>query len=346
MASLDQTVTALRARLAVTVQAAIAGYARDLATVIQTNPGSGIGPLLERPDIRSALAASLAQAQQRALGAVAAAWQAGGHPGGGAFHAALAADVRSAYGQAAASLEDAARSAFASVAQRTFTVGVSEPGTNPEFETAQERAREVRQALLGAGSSLATRNGLSVSSAATRSGTEAVLAEGAERQAAGEVLGKRWVASMNGRDPRSCYWCRQLHGTVVPLGEEFPYPQPAALPHHRLRRVATAGGAQRYGLPVGAEITLTRPPRVYLNLLGPGLHPHCRCRIELVPLHQGHGAVSPLAPEQPPQLVSSAEIAALPEDRYAALVSFLRAALHELSQMLRRLLRLAGGSDQ
>ncbi len=196
--------------------------------------------------------------------------------------------------------------------QQSFTVGVSTPGTNPAYQAALQRAQAVRDALAGQGSALALRNGLSVTVAGASSQTEAVLAEAMARPDA-SLLGKRWVASMDGKDPKSCAWCRKLHGIVVPLGSQFPHPE---------------------------QIGKHKPPKLYRGVFpGPPVHPHCQCRLEFVPLAEAPVPVpGPVTPEELPDMVSSEDIAALPEERYQSMRHFLQSALHELAQVIRVLL--------
>jgi len=46
--------------------------------------------------------------------------------------------------------------------------------------------------------------------------------------------------------------------------------------------------------------------------------------------------------EQPHPYISSADIAAMPQDRYDGLVGFLRAAPHELGHVIAKLLGIGG----
>jgi hypothetical protein len=73
------------------------------------------------------------------------------------------------------------------------------------------------------------------------------------KQAAWATLGapyKRWVSRL---DPKTCVYCRGLHGVVMPVGASF------------------AIEAGRIGYR-----------RIYGGLFAPPLHPRCRCRLEPV----------------------------------------------------------------
>jgi hypothetical protein len=232
----------LRAQVTASVRHQISRYAANLATVVQSNPHGSILTLLHRPDVAHSLADSLAQAKAQALSAVQQA-----APSSTTLLGFLTQDIERAYNEAPGRIQEAAIRAWHSVPQQNFIPGVTTPGTNPVFETATRRAQAVRRALEGQADALAMRNSLSVHQAAAGGATEALI-EGA---AAGSL--KRWVASMDGKDPRSCVWCRALHGTVIPLGEEFSHGAPAQGKHHEIA-----------------------PPAVYRGrLTGPPRHPNC-----------------------------------------------------------------------
>lgn len=74
--------------------------------------------------------------------------------------------------------------------------------------------------------------------------TDAIIAGAAELEDFGYELEKYWVANFKGNLP--CKYCRKLHGTGVPLHEEFKHP----------------GGL-----------------KIYLHLQGAPLHPRCQCKI-------------------------------------------------------------------
>jgi hypothetical protein len=248
MADATAQATALRAQLAATVAQQVAQYAQNLATVVQSNPHGEVLALLDRPDVAQSLAQSLAAARSQALAALQQAWAATGADPASPVLASLAQDVQRAYADAPGVIREAAIRAWHSVPQQSFTVGVSTPGTNPAYQTALQRAQAIRDALNGPAQALALRNGLSVIVAGSSGRTEATLAEAMARPDA-HLLGKRWVASMDGKDPKSCVWCRRLHGAVVPLSAQFPHP---------------------------AQIGGHKPPKPYMGRLdGPELHPHC-----------------------------------------------------------------------
>jgi hypothetical protein len=167
----------------------------------------------------------------------------------------------------------------------------------------------------------------------------AVLADALEREANGEVLRKRWRAHVE--SPTCCLWCRRLNGVTIGLRESFlPYlGGPVAMPQSRTRRVATPAGERRYGMPRGSKIVYTQPPRPYHGKLqGPLLHPECRCWLEIVRV-SGIPEVPPgsRAPESLAGFLTAADVRDMPEDTYQADLAFLRAAVHELDQVLKRL---------
>lgn len=167
----------------------------------------------------------------------------------------------------------------------------------------------VSQAVQGLGSELALRSKLTLDAAGGYGATAAVVAEGEAREASGEWVYKRWRSR---KTARTCRWCWDLDGVTVGLHEEFPHPA-----HH----------------PGGPH-----PPKVYGgHLAGPQLHPHCECWAELVsgPVTEAGGQ----EPVPPPahRFLSADDIRAMPEDTYQAMLSFVRAATHELGKILRRL---------
>lgn len=315
------------------VRAALAPAARYLALVTQTNQLGSADQLLARPDVDAVLLEALAEARSAASAAVQQEWQARGGPPGEPVLDHLLADVDRAY-DALAHLRGLVRHAHASVPQRHFTPGQDAPGSHPSAEAAAERARAVRDAILGFAAQVALRNRLSVSVAGGAAHTAAVLAAGHARHAAGEKVLKRWTASMDGKDPRSCHWCRKLHGVTIGLGESF---------------LSYLGGP----VDLTGHGHLTQPPKPYRGeLQGPPMHPHCLCRLEIVlekpqaaaPKHAADQETPPAQTQEtrrPGQstFVTAAQIRAMPEPKYQSLVAFLRAALHELRQVLSRLRR-------
>jgi len=242
------------------VQHQVSQYAQNLATVVQSNPHGSILALLDRPDVAQALTQRLAAAKAQALAAVQQSWSA---DTASPVLAHLAQDVERAYSEAPGRIRNAAIAAWHSVPQQSFTMGQSTPGTNPAYQTAVQRAQAVRTALEGQAAALALRNSLSTHVAAAGSRTEATRqAAGipAGAQFPHPVLigghqppklyrgvlhgpplhpnclcvvlqipgGVRWVASMDGKDPRSCAWCRALHGQELLAISAEPPPVPPA----------------------------------------------------------------------------------------------------------------------
>ena len=257
------------AQVSAAVQVALAPAARYIALVIQTNPLGSADQLLARPDIDAMLIAALEQARLAAAAVVRQEWDAAGAPDAPVL-AHLLADIGRQYGSLA-HLRHLIRTAHASVPQRRFVRGVTPPGASPAIEAGNERARAVRDAILGFARQAALRSHLTVVVAAAAARTTVVLAEGHARRAAGEKVLKRWEAR---RDGKACHWCRNLDGVTIGLDESF-------LPY--------LGGP--------ADLTghghLTQPPKPYRGALqGPGLHPHCLPGDSLVAVERATGATA------------------------------------------------------
>jgi hypothetical protein len=310
------------------VQALFAPWVQHLSVVIQTNPARDISELFARPDLVQMLGTAVLQGRSLATTAL---WQDFGAGPASPYRDLLQSDIMTAYETATADLLSVATAAFDGTPQAlsTYEGGTS---SNVPSDTAEARASAVRHALQQRIALLGLRNSLTVSTGSAQAATEAVLAEGRTRNEQGEQLGKMWAARMDGKDPASCAWCRALHGMVLPLDQEFPH---------------------------GGPLEGHQPPKVYHSLLGPPRHPNCRCRIVLVPLPgqstgQSTGQNEPGLPVPPAQEhlfggqpesqqvivhthVSAAAVRRLPEQRYNQLLHFVRAATHELGQILRRL---------
>jgi hypothetical protein len=329
-------------QLGAAVRQAVAEAAGYLAQVTGTNPKGSADALLARPDTDAVLRQALDTARQAAEEAVRRQWEASGAAEGHETLAHLLADVDRIFGSLA-HLHGIVRHAHASVPQRHFARGVSPPGSNPQMEAAGQRANAVQTALLNWGRQAALRAVLAERMAEGGGRTAAALAQALDREARGELLLKRWTADVN--SPTCCLWCRRLHGVTIGLRESFtPYlGGPVAMPHSRARKVATRAGERRYGLPVGAPIIYTQPPRPYRGRLqGPLLHPRCRCRLEII--RTGDPAVT--SPEtgggagEHAPFISADDIRDMPEQDYQADLAFVQAAVLELNQVLKR---LAGG---
>lgn len=163
---------------------------------------------------------------------------------------------------------------------------------------------------------VALRNSLTVQFGG-RYSAESVVLELAEEDDPG--LMKKWVA--HPENPACCFWCRRLHGVTIPLKADFgPYlGGPAVL--------STSG---RH----------TKPPKTYHGrLLHPPLHPNCECHLATVRNGVVHAGQNVADNPAPPPFLSSSDIRAMPAAKYRVLIEFIKAAAHELGQVLRRLQR-------
>ena len=292
--------------------------ARYVSVITRNNPRGTVGELLARPDVTAVLTDTLDRAREAAAEAVRQEWAASGSPQH-EYLDWLVADVHRSYA-ALGQLRGAVRVGWA------FPVA--------------ERPAAVRDAVLDTGADLALRNRLTLEVAAAAARTLRQVADGEERELAGDTVWKQWLCSHSPPDARTCHWCRALHGLIVPLHASFPEGLAADLSGH--------------GRP-------TRPPRWYRRWrLGPPRHPRCRCRIKILtqlpPVSSGDGgqgddaaatapqqaAGEPAVPAHSGALLAAADIRALPEDRYQALLHFLKAAAHELSQLLAQLRKVLG----
>ncbi len=125
---------------------------------------------------------------------------------------------------------------------------------------------------------------------------------------------KQWAATA--ADP--CPSCRALHGTVLPVGEEFD--------------------------PYVASSAKWTPPKVWRDLQGPPRHPNCRCRLIYLP-GEGGAAIQQITTAPPPQgtptRLSAADVRNMPAPRFNALIGYFKAAARKLVSLLRA--RRSGG---
>lgn len=182
-----------------------------VSVVMENNPGKQMSEILSRPDVLQALNDPFVAAGQFTVEKVIQVWQEQDGPEDSAYRDSLTADVLRN------SLTASARM------QQVLYAGKGKIGM-------QKVAKD-----------LARRAMLSVRVAEVRAAAERdLLAIAAKSQL------KRWVSHLDGN---TCSDCRELHGQVLHVLEEFP---------------ADAGG---------------NVSRVYRDLLGPPRHPHCRCRL-------------------------------------------------------------------
>jgi hypothetical protein len=305
-----------------------------IALVVRNNPFGSADALLARPDVEAMLAQALEDARNLSVSQLEEEWNTAG-AAQDAYYQHLLHDMETRH--SLPHLRHRIRSAHASVPTAHFIVGVTPPGTVPHMESANARAAAVRQAILGFRRETALPGELTLQVARVAAQTAATLEAGHEREAAGEQLMKRWVARQDGK---TCMWCRFLHGTTIPLDAQFALPARVAVQHsYPTRRVATEAGVARYHQRIGTKIIWTHPPKLYHGMLpGPPLHPRCRCRIVLVPVREENQEPAERSPApRAGGFLASADIRAMPEEKYRSLMAFLRAAVHELGMVLRRL---------
>jgi hypothetical protein len=306
----------LSLHLGVVAAASFTGYIRALDAAVRNSPRPA-NQILSRPDLTEALSYSLRVAHGHTATLIQQAWQ---HGGG---------DPESIYRHAALS---GAAGALNELRGQIDGIVREELGT-----PAPDPAHRIQQAVSDAVTKVVTRMRMSLESAAGASHTEAVIAEGRQLQQQGQHVMKVWRSRLS---RRTCRWCRELDGVMIPLDDDFPHGDPVALEQSRTRRVATPAGVRRYRRSMGQPIILTHPPRVWLGRLpGPKRHPRCECWLELHILTEAGPPPAPLRSEEPAErmYVRASDIAELPEPQYMGLMAFLRAATHELGQVLRRL---------
>lgn len=323
-------------QLGAAVREALAPAAGYLALVTLNNPAGSADDLLRRPDTDAVLSDALEAARDAVTAVVEQEWFAAGAQANSLYRHLLA-DVSRTF-DALAHLRGLVRHAHASVPPRWFVQGASTPGSNPVMEAAAERSEAVRDAILGWARQAALRTRMTVSMAEGAGQAHAALGDALEREAAGERLEKRWRAQRG-----CCMWCRKLNGVTIGLHESFaPYlGGPVAVPKSQVRRVSSAAGERRFGLPRGTQIIYTHPPRLYHgDLQGPLLHPFCRCRLEIT---RAGGSAQPAGGRHGHEqaghegFLTAAAIRAIPEDQYLAQRAFMQAAVHELGAVLRKM---------
>lgn len=314
------TATRLRTQLAAGVRQAFAGVAALAALAVRGDSTVGPVAVMRRSDVQALLGGAVAAAQQLTQSLVAQAWGAAQGPEESETLWQILEDVQRAYEEAPAAIRLAVASAY-------------------HDAPLPQRAEAVARAIREQADKLVLRGKLSVGMASSGSHTAAVLASGARVAEQGYQVSKRWNSR---RTSRTCRWCLELDGLAIPLDAEFPHGAPLELPHARTRQVRTEAGSHRYRTAIGAPIIMTRPPSVYGGvLLGPPRHPRCECWIDL--LVSGPGQPPPgTAPVPRPHVVLgpshmlASDVAAMPDAQYRGMMAFLRAATHELGQLLRR----------
>jgi hypothetical protein len=305
----------LSLHLSTVVAAAFTGYMRHLDDAVRSSPRAA-PQIFDRPDLQDYLMSALRTAHTHADTLIRQAWSHGGGSTGPYLDKALS-DAAGALNELRGQISGIVREELAS----------------PRPDVAGRLQAAVSDAVVRT----STRMRMSLESAAGASHTEAVIAEGRQLQQQGQHVMKVWRSRLS---RRTCRWCRELDGVMIPLDDDFPHGDPVALEQSRTRRVATPAGVRRYRRSMGQPIILTHPPRVWLGRLpGPKRHPRCECWLELHILTEAGPPPAPLRSEEPAERMyaRASDIAALPEPQYMSLMAFLRAATHELGQVLRRL---------
>jgi hypothetical protein len=316
-------------QVAAAVQAALAPAAGYLSLVTQTNPRGSADDLLDRPDVSAVITEALDEARAAAEEVVRQSWYAEtGVTSQDAMLDRLLADVDRNFDKLA-HLRGLARHAHASVPPAQFEPGVTPPGEHPSARAAEQRAAAVRDSVLGWAREASLRTRMTVSTAEGAARTASVLNAARGFTGQGHPVRKRWRAHVE--RPSCCFWCRRLDGVTIGVRESFaPY---------------LGGPVSR--VP-GSPSIRTRPPRLYHgDLQGPLLHPFCGCWLDLttepaprsVQSGGGQEAVAPKSPAPTTRagLLSASDVRAMTEDSYQERLAFLRAAVHELDQALKRL---------
>lgn len=127
---------------------------------------------------------------------------------------------------------------------------------------------------------------------ATRGYTDAVLETNRELRDFGFLVRKLWLANFVNNVP--CEFCQALHGTEVPLDDDFP--------------------------------TDTNLLKVYGDLKGPPRHPRCKCRLVIlhVRLENFFERLNVDAPGEATDTLSTSEIQAMPRGVFQTITRGLR----------------------
>jgi hypothetical protein len=130
--------------------------------------------------------------------------------------------------------------------------------------------------------------------AAQRGYTDALITSYGELETMGYSVRKVWVANFNGTLP--CDHCRGLHGTEIPLHDNFPVPTQTKL-------------------------------KVYRDLQGPPRHPRCRCylAILIINLQNAFDDLDLDAPEEDgPTSMTTDDVKKMPAKLFASVVKVLK----------------------
>lgn len=311
----DDTLRALEERVIDLVERRVVAIATALGAVISQAlavrearrvPYSAT-EIFSRPDVDAALTGALASASTGVVTVVTAGYRAGARTATTTVHAELDAaglDPPPApdLGDTLPAITTAATTAFANA--RLEITGSVRSAYDPLVATATPPA--ILAATVVAIDRAVRRVAVHARAAATvavhRGYTDAQLALYRAVAAANTHLRlvKRWVADSTDQCPA----CRALDGVRVELAEEFD---------------ATA--------TTDASFT---PPKVYLNLLGPPRHPHCRCRLVIEPstaTARLQKALDTLTVPGGYTYLTAAEVRDMPAPAYRAITGFLTAAI-------------------
>lgn len=181
---------------------------------------------------------------------------------------------------------------------------------NVPVEEAKQRSERIVGVVSRTRRTLELRTSLGVSTTINRAYTDTQQMAYQTLSVEGIEVRKMWVANFVGNTP--CKHCRDLHGTIVGLAEEFPHGDGSL--------------------------------RVYGDLQGPGRHPSCRCRLVLM-IDQSltRSNVTPETMTQAarredrvPQYLSSNDVRQMEESRFASLIAVFASLLNRLKAKFRK----------
>jgi hypothetical protein len=242
-------------------RSSVANFITQVNLVAINNPDMTADQVLARPDVKESLQVSLREAQDASWAAILEGAQAAAKLAESSSEAelkSLGLDdsgldwIESSFQSSIK--EDLARNykLLSATVQQKVRDGFALP-VNVEGSSNQPKAAATRRTF--AASTLVERSAQALSNRAAASASSLVNRSYTDYQLLKAPPGsyKMWVANFQ-RANSPCLTCAALHGTTIPLQEEFD-----------------------------PEMSFeSKPPAIYQNLLGPPRHPNCRCRIVIV----------------------------------------------------------------